>query len=353
MGLFNFFFKKKEKQPDITVQVTHYDYSSENAKQIELSRQENARLAAENEKQIKAIDFSKMIAGNSDENLSNIEIDFLGYLDNKKLSDLKIARYWFETGVDYQFELEKFFRCGLLDFESIQESLIAQKAADLKLFLSEKGLPAQGKKETLIATILDSDTPENLVAAFPPGRIKLTTKGTSIVLKKRKRDLDQKFRTASVDSHKHLQAGELHAYRDDLMAIAEVYMEEKTFRSALESLMMIFVLDASGAPTAEMIRRNQERIKEGWIKKGTLLEYHPLIIPYPMRLIDKAINELNLSIEEVEQVFRETITQEQIPLSFCTVDEFTKLFLSAVSGDGKADDLVKKYKQRFIAKYAK
>lgn len=302
MGLFDFL--KKKDHIDIHVSQTPQSViDAKNKAELDQLQIQKEQLSKKHDANLAGINLNDLVTTQQDDRLSELEIDFLAYLNKKKTHPLKIARSWTERGIDFQNSLRKFFSCGLMEISS-----------------------------------------ERFVA---------TDNGEMVIEAKKKRDLDKKFRSASLASHEHLRIGNLHAYRDDLMLIAEVYLEEKEYRSALETLMMVFVLDASGAPTPELIRVNQERIRDGWIKKGTLLEYHPLIIPYPLRLIDKAVNELNLSIEEADQVFRETITQEQIPLNFCTVDEFARLFLSAISGDGKANDLVKKYEKRFISAHAK
>lgn len=354
MGLFNFFRKKNK----ITVEVVSED--SDNARFEEEYKQfweeyhkAAAKLDAENKRKIDAIDFSKAVSGNDDENLSDVEINFLEYFNQKKINDLKIVRRWVETGIDYQTEIEKFFRCGLLTFEAVETVLSTQKVVDLKSFLQEQGVTISGNKDSLVKGIIAS-VPEDIISAhFPPNRVCLTEKGFAVIEAKRKWELNEKFRTASISSHEHLQSGQLSEYRDDLVGIAEVYIAEEKFQSALQTLMMVFVLDASGAPTPEEIRYNQELIKEGWVKKGEFRFYRPSIVPYHMSMIDTAISRLCLSMQEVEKAFRDEISAEQIPCKFCSVDEMTDLFLSAVSGDGRADELVRTYKERFVKRYAR
>ena len=303
MGLFNFFKKKKNPIEIQTSQTPQSIIDANNQKELEQSRKQKDILTKKHEANLARIDLNDLPISQENAKLSDLEIDFLSYINKKKIQPLKIARPWTEQGLDFQTTLRKFFACGLMEIAS------------------------------------------DCFAA--------TDKGQKIIDEKVKRDLDNKFRTASTNSHKHLQVGDLHSYREDLVAIAEVYMDEQRYHDALQVLCMVFVLDASGAPTPGLVQRNQEWIRDGFAKKGEFIGYDPIIVQYPIRLIDKTISKLGLSNAEIEGVFRDTITQEQIPLGFCSTDEFADLFMCAVRGDGNADALVEKYKRRFITRYAK
>lgn len=238
----------------------------------------------------------------------------------------------------------KFFQAGLLDFEQATSTLERVPVADLKQFLSKNNIQPKGRKSEIIDTIIECIDKKVIAATFPPKAVTLTGKGAAIVAHKEKVDRDTRFRSSSADAKKHLQTGQLFAYCDDLMHIANIDIAENRYLDAIRTLLSRFCIEIVGIPDTGFFAREAE-FREFNHKHKTNI--HSCIVPYTVRTIRTAKENAHITELDFRKLFYAHVTKDAIPYGFCSVDEVYELVTLALDNPDAANERLSGFIARF------
>lgn len=156
-----------------------------------------------------------------------------------------------------------------------------------------------------------------------------------------KRSPEERWREATKNSQKHLKAGELGLYRNDLFAMADIRKDEGHRDDELRLLLMVCYLDSW--PFSDL---------RGY-KMALEYDFAPvpggIIAPGVIKRISQAAKALGYSSADVEAVFRREVRADMLPDPVMTVDGCAKLMRMHLDGKGAAADAaLKKETARYL-----
>lgn len=329
MGLFDFW---RKKPPTI---------EERNAAELAAHKAHFEELDRKHARNLESIDWSAMLPGNHPISLSEIETDFLGYVDGLSTNETKIAKRWTEAGIDFQPVLLKFFGMGLVEWASVEVTLQRMKAAELKEFLAGHNMSVSGKKSVLVDRVLTLDI-EELRRIFPATSVSITDRGRQVVERKRKKDRDEKFRVASQNARIHLQEGNLAAYGMDLRQQSEVLFEEGKYETALDLSLVHFSIEAVGVYDVSIV----QFYKENKSLKGNYRPV-PAILPFLTTTIEHCMDKLGLDQAALKARYLSVISDDQIPFHSFTAKEGSELLILALEDWDAAQKKAEQYGRRF------
>lgn len=121
-----------------------------------------------------------------DKILSNNEVIFLKYMNNKNINTMFSPRWRFQYDINPIAELTKLIKLEYLTYSNWQENLKNATMKKLKETLKEENLKVSGNKQELIERVLGNIDTDLLEERFNKGKYILTDKGKKI-LEKNKR----------------------------------------------------------------------------------------------------------------------------------------------------------------------
>lgn len=152
------------------------------------------------------------------------------------------------------------------------------------------------------------------------------------------------WKAATRDSQKHLKAGELGLYRNDLFEMAGVCKAEGRRNDELRLLLFVCYLDAWPFGSLAEYRYGLE--------DGFKVVPGGIIAPGVITRISSAAKALGYSPADVEQVFCREVRTDMVPVPVMTVQGCAKLVRMSMEGKrAEAEKALKRETSKFIKEH--
>lgn len=149
------------------------------------------------------------------------------------------------------------------------------------------------------------------------------------------------WQTATRDSQKHLQAGELGLYRNDLFAMAGVCKSEGRRDEELRLLLFVCYIDCW--PFSSLAEYRYA------LNDGMPVVSGAILAPGVITRISSAAKALGYTSADVEQVFCREVRADMVPAPVLTVQEAAKLVRMSMEGKiAQAESQLKRYTSKFV-----
>lgn len=149
------------------------------------------------------------------------------------------------------------------------------------------------------------------------------------------------WKAATRDSQKHLKAGELDFYRNDLFAMADVHKAEGRRDEELRLLLFVCYLDFW--PFGSLVDYRFFQENKDWPVAGGI------IAPGVINRISSAAKALGHSPADVEQLFCQNVRADMVPAPVMTVQDCAKLVRMSMEGKrAEAEKVLNRETSRYI-----
>jgi hypothetical protein len=283
---------------------------------------------------------------NNSSSLSPYEILFLDYINGKSIKSPNIAGYWaHEYNLNCQFVIKKLINNGYLAESDYKFNMTKCKLSDLKNYLKDKGLKVTGKKEELIARIINESPEEDSIAYFNNSLFQCTEKAIDILTNNQHIVYSHwhrnEIRISIMDAenfkkenpslnhyqlfleiltkrlHEYEQSKSWELYRNDILGMSIVYGDMKDHAKELELLLEVCYRDLSGLSNS-----------------GTVSEKMSFLAPGVIARIVATKKELAINEQAFWELFIDTVSKISLENSLYTAEHCYNLLTKKIRKSG-------------------
>lgn len=302
----------------------------------------------------------KALVKNETEELYISDVFLLDYFNQRK-TDYELAEYQIETyGSDYKERLSYLYDHGFLTIAGLEETLTALTIPELKNILRTFNLKLSGKKQDLVARIVDTVPSEKIKDSLPK-LYALTSKGSQFLLE-HKAFIDNKkqgygflnneiFATEKIlatrgtlDSDgvffylfqrnvvKHGKNKDFDSLKHTYYQLSLWYKKKQDFGEALKNLLASMYLDLSGMGDDNTVYSYRFRMESVF---GETM---------PWQTLDNLITVLKIKESDFPDYFQRAIDYCAIapPFSYFSAETMINIILDRLRGQ---ENLLERYEQ--------